>query len=130
MRAFSVQASDGPGDSGRILAGRPINGDPACPESTAKRNLGAPRSRRVLRKRAIGSHYSPRTLCTRSAVFLAPSFFSRLARWKSTVRGLMPSVRPASLLEAPRMIEPAQHVPWDESLMPGERFRQDIECTI
>jgi len=27
----------------------------------------------------------------------APSFFSKLALWKSTVRGLMPSVRPASL---------------------------------
>src|ERR1700730_19002890 len=38
-------------------------------------------------KRAIGSHYSPRTLCTRSAAFLAPSFFRRFARWKSTVAG-------------------------------------------
>jgi hypothetical protein len=42
-------------------------------------------------------------------VFLAPSFFSRLDRWKSTVRGLMPSVRAASLLEAPRILEPAQY---------------------
>src|SRR5258708_5006204 len=41
--------------------------------------------------------YFPSTLWTRSAAFLALSFFSKLARWKSTVRGLMPSVRPASL---------------------------------
>jgi len=48
-----------------------------------------------------GVRHSPTTLFTRSAAFLAPGFFSRLARWKSIVRGLMPSVRAASLLEAP-----------------------------
>ena len=39
------------------------------------------------------------TMRTRSAVFLAPSFIMMRARWTSTVRGLMPSRRPASLLE-------------------------------
>jgi len=48
--------------------------------------------------------YSLRALSTRSVTFLAPSFFNRSARWKSTVRGLILSLRPASLLEAPRMI--------------------------
>ena len=32
-------------------------------------------------------------------MFRAPSFFSRLARWRSTVRGLMPSVRQTSTNE-------------------------------
>jgi hypothetical protein len=48
--------------------------------------------------------YSPRICRIRSTVFLAPTFFSRLVRWNSTVRGLMPNARAISLLEKPLTI--------------------------
>ena len=44
------------------------------------------------------------TMRTRSAAFLAPSFSMIRARCTSMVRGLIPSWRPASLLEAPATI--------------------------
>ena len=47
---------------------------------------------------------SLRTMRTRSAAFLAPSFSMMRARCTSMVRGLMPRWRPASLLEAPPAI--------------------------
>lgn len=80
--------------------------------------------------RGMGSDYSPRTLCASSAAFPAPSFFKRLARWKSTVRGLTPSVRPASLLEAPRVIWASATFFGGQALVPGERLRQDVEGAV
>ena len=75
--------------------------------------------------------YSLRTLCTRSVTFLAPSFFNRLARWKSTVRGLMLSLRPASLLEAPRMICASVIRSLGVKVSsPGNGFRQDVKRAI
>lgn len=44
------------------------------------------------------------TIRTRSAALRAPSFSMIRARWTSTVRGLMPKDRPASLLDAPSVI--------------------------
>jgi hypothetical protein len=38
------------------------------------------------------------TILTKSAAFLAPSFFMIFARWSSMVRGLMPRLRPAFLV--------------------------------
>jgi hypothetical protein len=80
---------------------------------------------------AAGMAYSLRILCTRSVTFLAPSFFNRLARWKSMVRGLMPSLRPASLLEAPRLICASVIRSLGVKVSsPGKGFRQDVKRAI
>src|SRR5712671_1952854 len=51
------------------------------------------------------------TMRTRSAAFLAPSFSMMRARCTSIVRGLMPSSRPACLLDDPDAIWPSTSRP-------------------
>jgi hypothetical protein len=61
-----------------------------------------------------------RTMRTRSAALRAPILSMMRGRWTSTVRGLMPSRRPASLLEAPPAISASTSHSRGVRLRPGK----------
>src|ERR1700734_3161803 len=96
---------------------RPYNPSDRLRESTRilpalrSRRLKPPEGKSARRQRhccqnaeAWGRYYQPETLRTKSAVFFAATFFSKLARWNSTVRGLISRKRAISLLECPTTI--------------------------
>jgi hypothetical protein len=57
----------------------------------------------------------------KSAAFLAVNFLNKLARWNSTVRGLILSMRATSLLVCPTRISPSIHCSRGVRVVPAVR---------
>ena len=104
-----------------MAGGRTASARHECPRRGAPSNgvTQLTLQQRAWRQSAAGVHWwrpavalarwprpLPSTMRIRSAAFLAPSFSMMRARCTSIVRGLMPSSRPASLLEAPCAMRP------------------------
>ena len=86
-------------DSGVLLLAKPYRKSDLA--SMIRTALGRLKAIRFCKAAADHDRAAVITIRTRSAAFRAPSFFMILARWSSMVRGLMPRLRPASLLDAP-----------------------------